>query len=84
MARFLGLSHQVRYLMSYWVLPASGIPMTLTTVQIFTNHESQTEQYKKRFSIYDKRIAEIINEMYIDADYIKIIMTSLLSNSGKN
>ena len=44
LARFLGVSHQVGSLISYWVLPASGIPMSRTTVQRVTNLESQTEQ----------------------------------------
>jgi hypothetical protein len=71
LARFLGVSHQVGSWMSYWVLPASGIPMSRTTVQRVTNLESQTEQCKKRFSVYDKRIAERFNEKYIDADYLQ-------------
>ena len=69
LARFPGVSHQVRSLMSYWVLPASGIPMSCTTVQRVTNLKSQTELCKNRISIYDKRITEIFNEKYIDADY---------------
>ena len=28
----LGVSHHIRSLMSYWVFPASGIPMSITTV----------------------------------------------------
>ena len=71
LSRFLGVSYQVRYLMSYWVLPDSGIPMSRTTVQRVTNIESQTEQCKKIFSVYDKRIAERFNEKYIDADYLQ-------------
>ena len=35
--RFLGVSHHTGSLMSYWVLPASGIPMSRTTVQRVTN-----------------------------------------------
>ena len=45
--------------------------MSHTTVQIVTNIESQTEQCKKRFSVYDKSIAERFNENYIDADYLQ-------------
>jgi hypothetical protein len=33
LGRFLGVSHHVGSLMSYWVLPASGIPISRTTVQ---------------------------------------------------
>ena len=57
LGRFLGISHYIGYLMSYWVLPASGIPMSRTTVQLVTNLESQTEQCKKRFEVYDRAIA---------------------------
>ena len=71
LARFLGVSHQVGSLMSYWVLPASGIPMSRTTVQRVTNLESHMDQCKKRFSVYDERIAEKFNEKYIDADYLQ-------------
>ena len=42
--RFLGVSHHIVSLVSYLVLPASGIPMSRTTVQRVTNLESQTEQ----------------------------------------
>ena len=31
--RWLGVSHRVGQLMSYWVLPESGIPISVTTVQ---------------------------------------------------
>ena len=58
LARFLGESHQVGSLMSDWVLPSIGIPMSNTTVQRVTNLESHTEQFKKRFSVYEKRIVE--------------------------
>ena len=71
LARFLGIYHQVGSLMSYWVLPASGTPMSRAMVQRVTNLESQNEKYKKRFSVYDKSIAEIFNEKYIDADYLQ-------------
>ena len=45
--------------------------MARTKVQRVANIESQTEQCKKRFSIYEKSIAEIFNEKYIDADYLQ-------------
>ena len=49
LGRFLGVSHNVGSLMSYWILPVSRIPISRTTVQRVTNLESQTEQCKKRF-----------------------------------
>ena len=34
--------------MSHWVLPQSGIPMSVTTAQRVTNSEKQTDEMKKR------------------------------------
>ena len=70
LGRFLGVSHHIGSLMSYWVFPASGIPMSRTTVQRVTNLESQTEQCKKRFEVYDRAIVEIFNEVYIEGNFI--------------
>ena len=71
LGRFLGVSKQVGSLMSYWVLPASGIPVSRTSVQRVTNLESQTEQCQRRFKIYDQQIAERFNEKYNDVDYLQ-------------
>ena len=45
--RLLGVSHQVGSLMSYWILPESGIPVSRTTVQKVTKLEVYTDQNKK-------------------------------------
>ena len=71
LGRFLGVSHHVGSLMSYWVLPVSGIPISRTTVQRVTNLESATNQNQKRFEVYDKRIADRFNEEYIGANYLQ-------------
>ena len=65
LGRFLGVSHTVGSLMSYWVLPVSGVPIARTTVQRITNLEAQTAQCKRRFDAYDKHIAERFNEEFI-------------------
>ena len=39
LGRWLGVSHRVGPIMSYWVLPRSGIPISCTTVQRLTNLE---------------------------------------------
>ena len=44
LGRFLEVYHHIGSLMRYWVLTASGIPMSITNVQRVTNLESQTEQ----------------------------------------
>ena len=67
---FIGVSHHIGSLISYWVFPSSGIPMSRTTVQPVTNLESQTEKCKKRFELYNRGIAEIFNEVYIEANFI--------------
>ena len=40
LGRFLGPSHKVGSLMSYWVLPKSGIIISRTTVQRVTHLET--------------------------------------------
>jgi hypothetical protein len=37
-AKWLGVSHRVGRLMSYWLLPESGIPISVTTAQRMTNN----------------------------------------------
>ena len=44
--------------------------MSRTTVQLVTNLESQTEQCKKHFEVYDRAIADIFNELYIEGNFI--------------
>ena len=62
---FLGVSHHIGSIMSYWVLRASGIPMSRTTLQQVTNFRTQTEQCKKCFEMYNINIADRFNEVYI-------------------
>ena len=42
--RWLGVSHKLGKLMSYWVLLESGIAMSCTTLQRVTHLEKQTEE----------------------------------------
>ena len=44
--------------------------MFRTTVQQVTNLESQTEQFKKRFEVYNISIADRLNEVYIKGNFI--------------
>ena len=55
--------------MSYCVLPVSGIPISITTVQRVTNMKSETNQNQKRFEVYGKRISDRFKEEYIGANY---------------
>ena len=56
--QFLGPSHKVGSLMSYWVSPKSGITISRTTVQRVTHLETQTDANRKRFGHYDRAITE--------------------------
>ena len=42
--------------MSHWVLPQSGIPMSVTTVQRVTNWEKQTDEMKKRMDDFQQSV----------------------------
>ena len=54
--RWLGVSHRVGRMMSYWVLPESGIPISVTTVQRMTNDERNTDEMKSRMEHYDDKL----------------------------
>ena len=62
--QFLGPSHKVGSLMSYWVLPNSGIPISRTTVHCVTHLETQIDANRKRFKHYDTAITERLHEIY--------------------
>ena len=64
LGRFFGPSHKVGSLMSYWVLPKSGILISRTTVQSVTHLETQTDANRKRFEHYDTAITERFHEVY--------------------
>jgi len=46
--RWLGVSHRIRPMMTYWVLPKSGIPISTDTVQAVTQAELQTDAVKEQ------------------------------------
>eukprot|EP00978_Attheya_sp_CCMP212_P008877 scaffold20848_cov68-Attheya_sp.AAC.1 len=54
--RWLGVSHKVGQMMSYWILPLSGIPVSVVTVQRLTNSEKQTDEWKKRMQVFDDNL----------------------------
>ncbi|KAI2502896.1 Reverse transcriptase (RNA-dependent DNA polymerase) [Fragilaria crotonensis] len=65
-ARWIGVSHRVGRLMSYWLLPESGIPISATTVQRMTNDEKTTDEMKKRMIQYDERLQRIFETQSAD------------------
>jgi hypothetical protein len=57
LGRWLGVLHQeVGQLMSYWVLPQSGISISCTTVQRVTNLEQQTDEWKQCMNLFTEVI----------------------------
>ena len=61
LGRWLGVSKKVGQLMSYWILPVSGRPISCVTVQRLTNSEMETDEWKSRMSFYNQQIAEKFN-----------------------
>ncbi len=57
--RWIGASHRDGRLMSYWILPESGIPVSATTVQRMTNNERSTDEMQKRMRDYDSKLERI-------------------------
>jgi hypothetical protein len=60
--RFLDVSHSVGTLMSYHILPCSGIPISRTTVQRMTELEKTTDVNKARIAKFDQDVAERFKE----------------------
>ena len=67
--QFLGPLHRVGSLMSYWVLPSSGIPISRTTVQQVTVLEICTDSNKARFKAFDKAMQEHFHDRYEDTTF---------------
>ena len=57
--RWLGVSHKVGQLMSYWVLTIAGRVISCVNVQRMTPSEKETTEFKEQMQRYDKQIADI-------------------------
>ena len=58
LGRWLGVSHKVGQMMSYWILPISGIPISCVTVQRLTLLEQNTQEWQNKMTTYNQRIAD--------------------------
>ena len=56
--RFLGVSHEVGSLMSYWVLPDTGVPQSRTSAQRLTLLEQGVEANLARMLLFTRKIEE--------------------------
>src|SRR5210317_309608 len=59
--RWLGVSHRVGPLMTYWVLPNSGIPISTDTVQAITQEELQTDVVKAQMNMWTEGTKKILD-----------------------
>jgi hypothetical protein len=50
--QWLGVSHRIGSLMSYWILPKSGKVISRTTVQRMTSSEMETTEVKDRMRVF--------------------------------
>ena len=60
--RWLGVSHRVGNLMSYWILTIAGNVVSRTTVQRITNLEQGTTELKDRMKEYTEAIKDALQD----------------------
>ena len=61
LGRWLGVSHKIGRLMSFWILTQSGHVISCTTVQRLTNGEMRTDEWKERMHDFNNKIKEKFN-----------------------
>ena len=62
LGRWLGVSHRVGSLMSYWVLTQKGNVISCTTILLVTNLEMQVDSTKSRLQEFDTAIIDRLND----------------------
>ena len=63
--KWIGVSHRIGPLMSYWILTAQGTVISRTTVQRITHLDNQTAENKERSSLFDISIHELFKDKII-------------------
>lgn len=71
LGRWLGVSHRVGQLMSYWVLPSSGIPISCATVQRLTLLDQQTDAWKSRMEDFNNGLEDKLEAVTSNIDLTK-------------
>ena len=61
--RWLGVSHKVGQLMSYWILTISAKVISCTTVQRLTQLEKNTDEWSNKMRQYDEKIQQRIENV---------------------
>ena len=62
LGRWLGVSHRIGSLMSYWLLTTQGTVISRTTVSRVTNLELETTDIKERLARFDTNIQQQLND----------------------
>ena len=63
--KWLGVSHRIGPLMSYWILTAQGTLISRTTVQRITHIETQTAKSIERFRLFVLSVQELFKDEII-------------------
>ena len=63
LGRWLGVSHKIGQLMSYWVLTEKGRVISCTTVQRLTRLEQDTQEWAQKMQKYNSNIREIVENV---------------------
>ena len=66
--RWIGVSHKVGQLMSYWILTVSGRVISCVNVQRLTSAEQSTNEYTTQMTQFDKLLSERLNAKDKDND----------------
>ena len=67
--KWLGVSHRVGPMMTYWVLPKSGIPISTDTVQAITEAELQMDVVKNKIKQWEDGTAHVFEAKTVDVTW---------------
>ena len=86
LGRWLGVSHKVGQLMSYWILPISCQVISCVTVQRLTREEKATEEWKSQMKKYDEKVKEKLDvkDMELSKDLSNIDRWNKLSTEEED
>ena len=80
LGRWLGVSHKVGQLMSYWILPNTGKVISCTTVQRLTSLEQSTPEWDMRMNKFNQDIEEkVVNIQDSDIPVVDVPQWNRLS-----
>ena len=69
--RWLGVSHRTGPMMTYWILPKSGRPISTDTVQNITESEKQTDVVKEQMAQWTTDVSKILDAKSGDVSWGK-------------